>query len=91
MKFAQINPINRGARDENGFRPGIPEDQVAFRRWRLGFFIFYGAIALLLGGLATVVDRPGALVSAAAPANQTIASTGATGVREVLRRKLASP
>jgi hypothetical protein len=56
-------------------RPGIPEDQVAFRRWRLGFFIFYGAIASLLGGLAMVADRPGTFISAAAPTNPTLAST----------------
>jgi hypothetical protein len=37
-----------------------PEDEIVLRRWRLRFFIFYGAIALLLvGGLAIVADRPG--------------------------------
>jgi hypothetical protein len=32
-------------------RPENPEDQLDFRRWRLGFFAFYSAVALLLGGL----------------------------------------
>jgi hypothetical protein len=52
------------------FRPG--EDQIVFRRWRLGLFVFYGA-ALLIGGLA-VADRPRTLISAEAPANPAMAS-----------------
>jgi hypothetical protein len=48
----------------NGLRD-IAEDRITFRRWRLGFFVFYGAIISLLGGLAVAVDRPGTFVSAA--------------------------
>jgi hypothetical protein len=40
-------------------RPENPEDQLDFRRWRLGLFAFYSAVALLLGGLAIIADRPG--------------------------------
>ena len=57
------------------FDSGASEHQVIFRRWRLGFLIFYGAIASLLGGFALVADRPGAFVSAAAPVHPTMAST----------------
>ena len=36
------------------------EDEIVLRRWRLRFFICYGAIALLLvAGFALVADRPG--------------------------------
>jgi hypothetical protein len=51
------------------------EHQVIFKQWRLGFLIFYGAIASLLGGFAMVADRPGTFISAAAPTNPTVAST----------------
>jgi hypothetical protein len=57
------------------FDSGASEHQVIFRRWRLGFLIFYGAIASLLGGFVVVADRPGTFVSAAAPSNPTMAST----------------
>jgi hypothetical protein len=57
------------------FDSGASEHQVIFRRWRLGFLIFYGAIASLLGGFVVVADRPGAFVNAAAPGHPTMAST----------------
>jgi hypothetical protein len=57
--------------DAGKFRPG--EEQIVFRRWRLGLFVFYGAAALLIGGLA-LVDRPRTLISAEAPANPAMAS-----------------
>jgi hypothetical protein len=57
------------------FRSAASEDQIVSKQWRLGFFIFYGAMASLLGGLAMVSDRPGTFISAAAPTNPTIAST----------------
>jgi hypothetical protein len=53
------------------FRPR--EDELVFKRWRLRFFIFYGAVALLISGLA-VVDRPRAFISAGVSANPAIAS-----------------
>jgi hypothetical protein len=56
-------------RDESSFRPAIHEDQVAFRRWRFGFFIFYGAIISLLVGFATVADRTRTLISTATQTN----------------------
>ena len=34
------------------------EDQVQHRRWKIGFFAFYGALAVLLSALAMVADRP---------------------------------
>jgi hypothetical protein len=57
------------------FDSGASEHRIIFRQWRLGFLIFYGAIASLLGGFALVADRPGMFVSAAAPTNPTMAST----------------
>jgi hypothetical protein len=66
----------RGIWDERRFGPRAPEDTIAFRRWRLGFFVFYSATALLLvGGFALVADRPATMASAAAPATPTIVST----------------
>jgi hypothetical protein len=59
--------------DMNGFDSGASEHQIIFRQWRLGFLIFYGAVASLLGGFALVADRPGTF--AAAPTNPTMAST----------------
>jgi hypothetical protein len=53
------------------FQPG--EDEIVFKRWRLRLFIFYGAAALLISGLA-VVDRPRAFISAGVSANPAIAS-----------------
>src|ERR1700688_3429574 len=64
----------RCAWDKGKVQPGVPEDQLVFRQWRVGFFIFYGATVLLLGGLAVVADRPGTFTSAAAPTNPAIAS-----------------
>jgi hypothetical protein len=61
--------------DMSGFDSGASEHQMIFKRWRLGFLIFYGAIASLLGGFALVADRPGTFASAAAPTNPTLAST----------------
>ena len=58
-----------------GFDSGTSEHQIIFRRWRLGFLIFYGAITSLLGGFVLVADRQGTLVSAAAPLNPAMAST----------------
>jgi hypothetical protein len=46
-----------------------PADEAVFRRWRLGFFVFYGAMALsLIGGTAMFPNRPenGALSATAA-------------------------
>ena len=60
--------------DMNGFDSGASEHHIIFRQWKLGFLIFYGTIALLLGGFALVADRPGAFISAAAPINPTMAS-----------------
>jgi hypothetical protein len=59
------------------FDSGASEHQIAFRQWRLGFLIFYGTIALLLGGFALVADRPGTFLSAAAPTHPTMAATNA--------------
>jgi len=39
-------------------RRGAREDQIEQRRWRIGFFAFYSAVALTLSGLAMVADRP---------------------------------
>jgi hypothetical protein len=61
--------------DMRSFDSGASEHQIIFNRWRLGFLIFYGAIASLLSGFAVVADRPGMFVSAAVPANSTMAST----------------
>jgi hypothetical protein len=61
--------------DMNGFDSGASEHQIIFRQWRLGFLIFYGAIASLLGGFALVADRPGTFIGAAAPTSPTMAST----------------
>jgi hypothetical protein len=61
--------------DMNGFDSGVSEHRIIFRQWRLGFLIFYGAIASLLGGFALVADRPGTFISAAAPTSPTMAST----------------
>jgi hypothetical protein len=58
------------------FDNGASEHRIIFRRWRLGFLFFYGAIASLLGGFALVADRPGTFISAATPINPTLASTG---------------
>jgi hypothetical protein len=37
----------------------VSEDEIiSVRRWRLGFFAFYGTIVVLLSGLATLADWP---------------------------------
>ncbi len=51
------------------------DDQIVFKQWKLGFFLFYGAIGLLMGGFWAIADRPGTSSSAAAPIHQTVAST----------------
>ena len=56
------------------------DDQASFRRWRLAFFIFYGAIISALAGVATVAHRPGPAITAAMQNNPPTAST------EVIRR-----
>ena len=61
----------RGILTESRIRIG--EDQIAFRRWRRGFIIFYGAMALLLGALAVAVDRSGAITAEATTAKPPIA------------------
>jgi len=63
--------------NESISRPDIPEDQIAFRRWRLGFFVFYGALFSLLVTFAVVADRRETSISAAAqmnPATDTLSS-----------------
>jgi hypothetical protein len=64
--------------DGNRFRS--PEDEIVFRRWRLRFFFFYGAITLLLVGGFAIADRPGTgtLAAATAPTNPAIASVDVT-------------
>jgi hypothetical protein len=64
--------------DMRSFDGGASEHRIIFKRWRLGFLIFYGAVASLLGGFALVADRPGTFISAAVPANPTMASTNTT-------------
>jgi hypothetical protein len=59
----------------SAFDSGASEHQIIFKQWRLGFLIFYGAIVSLLGGFALVADRPGTLISAAAPTHPAMAST----------------
>jgi len=76
---ARTEVLQGARRSESGFRPGIPEDRISFRRWRLGFFIFYGAMISLLAGFAALAERPGTFVSAAAQMNpSTPAVTGST-------------
>jgi hypothetical protein len=71
-------PSPRCVWDESKLPPRAPEDEIVFRRWRLGFFVFYGAMALLLvGGLAAIADRPGTITTAATAAYPAIASTAA--------------
>jgi hypothetical protein len=51
------------------------EDEISFRRWRLGFFVFYAVLALMLGGIAVVTtDRSATFASAGTPTNPAIAS-----------------
>lgn len=64
-------PIGRHSR----FRPASPEDQIVFRRWRLGFFAFYSAVALLLGGVSVIAERSGTVTTATARLSPTMAST----------------
>jgi hypothetical protein len=60
-----------------------PDDEIVFRRWRLGVFLFYGAIALLLvAGFGMFADRPGqrtlgaTAASNPAPISAEAATTG---------------
>jgi hypothetical protein len=59
----------------SGIQRKYPEDQTVFRKWRLGFFVFYGAVALLLGGLAVIAERPGTITTVAARLNPPTAAT----------------
>jgi hypothetical protein len=84
MTITQLSPINdagaaqlnvscaRSVWNETQARPG--EDQIVFRRWRRGFFVFYGAVALLLGVLAAIADRPGTSDRVATQSTAAIAS-----------------
>lgn len=58
------------------FRAGNADDQIVFRKWRRGFFIFYGAVALLLGGVAVVADWPATINIAAARLGPAAATAG---------------
>jgi len=58
----------------NEMRPRNPEDQNVFRQWRFGFFVFYAALGLLLGGLAVIADRPGTSTTSAARLSTATAS-----------------
>jgi hypothetical protein len=51
------------------YRPDNPADQAVFEQWRLGFFVLYAAVALLLVGLA-MADRPGTVTIASARLGQ---------------------
>jgi hypothetical protein len=63
----------RGSWGKRSFRSR--EHEISFSRWRLGFFVFYGVTALLLGGLAVVSDRSTTFAGApTAPGNQASAS-----------------
>jgi membrane protein YqaA with SNARE-associated domain len=55
--------------------PENPDDQAAFRRWRIGFFAFYGAVALLLAGLATIADRVATASARIGPASAAVDTT----------------
>jgi hypothetical protein len=84
MKVTQLSLVNdagaaqpdvscaRSVWNETQARPG--EDQIVFRQWRRGFFVFYGAVALLLGALAAIADRPGTSDGAATKGTAAIAS-----------------
>jgi hypothetical protein len=61
--------------DMSSFDSGASEHQIIFKQWRLGFLIFYGAMASLLGGFALLADRPGTFISAATSTNPAMAST----------------
>jgi hypothetical protein len=71
-------PETKKTSAKKGFDSEASEHQIIFRQWRLGFLIFYGAIASLLGGFALVADRPGTFISAAAQTSPTMASTNTT-------------
>lgn len=63
----------------SGFRSQSREDQVAFRHWRLAFFVFYSTVALLAGGLVVIANHPrGAVASAVAPPSPAITLTDAS-------------
>jgi hypothetical protein len=70
--------LTRHVLDAGKFRPRPHEDEISFKRWRLGFFIFYGATALLLVGLGVAADRSATLAGAAVPTRPAIVSADAT-------------
>jgi hypothetical protein len=86
MTIAQLSLINDAGAAQlnvscarsvwNGSQARTGEDHIVFRQWRRGFFIFYGATALLLGALAVIADRPGTSDMAARQSTTTIASAG---------------
>ncbi len=52
------------------------QDQTVFRQWRFGFFVFYGAVALLLFcGLAVMADWPRTITTAAVGLNSPAVAT----------------
>jgi hypothetical protein len=59
-------------RSKHNFQLDTRDDLIAFRRWRRGFFAFYGALLSLLVALAVVADRRETLVGA----TQVIPMTG---------------
>jgi hypothetical protein len=66
----------------NGTRYRSPEDDVVFRRWRLRFFLLYGAMALLLfGGVSIFADRQGKATFITATATNNPAVTSADAAR----------
>ncbi|MEI9924541.1 MAG: hypothetical protein WDN50_14315 [Bradyrhizobium sp.] len=75
-------PGNRKNVGHEWFRQRASEHQMIFKQWRLGFLIFYGALASLLGGFALLADRPGTFVSTAAPTNPTMVSTNTMRANE---------
>jgi len=50
------------------------EDETSFRRWRIGFFVFYGVTAMLLGGLAVATDRQATFANVTKSNNPALAS-----------------
>jgi hypothetical protein len=51
------------------------EDAISFRRWRRGFFLFYGMLALMLSGLAMVASDQSATFAKRTPStNPSMAS-----------------
>jgi hypothetical protein len=70
LEPGQTNALGgTGALPQNTYRAVDSEDKKANRRWQLGFFAFYAAVAILLGGLA-IADRPGVATIASARLGQ---------------------